>query len=189
MQQNYDTLRHSSSRIVTVHSAPSILPIAENGRSFTVIFTSEEEKIVLKRMMHMHMISDQHTKELNPSHVQLLNTMFANKKKRLDCFNDRANERQESIMRRAAGNSVEDVSIESGNEGALIDQPELETLNSIAWSDLGDSVKRRRLAAATKEMRENFLPFPRKCINSLDDDGAPLGDNFLLSEFLRYGVR
>jgi hypothetical protein len=81
MQQNYDTLRYSSSRIVTVHSAPSIPPIAETGRSVTVIFTSEEEKIVLKRTMHMHMISDQHTKELNPSHVQLLNTMFANKKK------------------------------------------------------------------------------------------------------------
>ncbi len=40
-----------------------------------------------------------------------------------------------------------------------------------------------------KEMREKFLPFLRKCINPLDDDGAPLGDNFIMSEFLRYGVR
>jgi hypothetical protein len=172
-----------------VHSAPSIPPIAETGRSFTIIFTSEEEKNVLTRMIHMHMISDKQTKELNPSHVQLLNTMFANKKKRLDCFNDRANERQESIMRRAAGNVTTEVFVASDNERASLDQPELGTLNSIAWSDLGESVKRRRLAAATKEMRENFLPFLRKCIDALDEDGAPLGDDFLMSEFLRYGVR
>ena len=141
-------------------------------------------------MMHMHMICYQHTKELNPLHVQLLNTMFVNRKKRLDCFNDREKERKESKMRRAAGNITTEVFVTSDNEGASLDQPELlETLNSIAWSDLGDSVKRRRLAAATKEMRENFLPFLRKCINPLDDDGAPLGDNFLMSEFLRYGVR
>jgi hypothetical protein len=109
MQQNYDTLRNSSARIVTVHSAPSIPPIAETGRSYTIIFTSEEEKIVLKRMIHMRMISDQHTKELNPSHVQLLNTMFANKKKRLDCFNDRVKERKESTLCRAAGNVTAEV--------------------------------------------------------------------------------
>jgi hypothetical protein len=42
---------------------------------------------------------------------------------------------------------------------------------------------------ATKETREKFLQFLRKCINPLDDDGAPLGDNFHMSEFLRYGVR
>ena len=66
MHPNYDMLRNSSSRIGTVHSAPSIPPIAETGRSFTVIFTSEEEKNVLKRMIHMRMITDHHTKELNP---------------------------------------------------------------------------------------------------------------------------
>ncbi len=38
-------------------------------------------------------------------------------------------------------------------------------------------------------MRDNFLPFLRKCINALDDDGVPLDDNFLMSEFLRYRVR
>ena len=153
MQPNYDMLRNSSG---TVHSAPSIPPIAETGRSFTIIFTSEEEKNVLTRMIHMHMILDNQTKELNPSHVQLLNTMFANKKKRLDCFNDRANERQESILRRAAGNLTTEVFVASDNERASLDQPELGTLNSIAWSDLGESVKRRRLAAATKEMRDTF---------------------------------
>ena len=72
MQPNYDMLRNSSSRIGAVHSGPSIPPIAETGRSFTVIFTSEEEKNVLTRMIHMHMITDHHTKELNLSHVQLL---------------------------------------------------------------------------------------------------------------------
>jgi hypothetical protein len=38
-------------------------------------------------------------------------------------------------------------------------------------------------------MRDNFLPFLRKCVNALDDGRAPLGDNFLMSEFLRYRVR
>ena len=32
-------------------------------------------------------------------------------------------------------------------------------------------------------------PTFRKCVTTLDDDGAPLGDNFLVSELLRYGVR
>ena len=35
----------------------------------------------------------------------------------------------------------------------------------------------------------SIFPFLRKCINALDDGGAPLGDNFLMSEFLRYRVR
>ena len=176
MQPNYDMLRNSSG---TVHSAPSIPPIAETGRSFTVFFTSEEEKNVLTRMIHMQMITDRHTKELNPSHVQLLNTMFANKKKRLNCFNDREKEREESKLRRAAGNVTTEVFVASDDEGASLDQPELGTLNSIAWSDLGESVKRRRLAAATKEMRDNFLPFLRQCIDALDEDGAPLGDDMV----------
>ena len=38
-------------------------------------------------------------------------------------------------------------------------------------------------------MREQALPFLRKCIHPMDDDGAPLSDNFLMSEVLRYGVR
>jgi hypothetical protein len=38
-------------------------------------------------------------------------------------------------------------------------------------------------------MREQALPFLRKCVHPMDDDGAPLRDNFLLSEVLRYGVR
>ena len=38
-------------------------------------------------------------------------------------------------------------------------------------------------------MREKLLPFLRRSINMLDDDGAPLGDNVLLSEVLQYGVR
>ena len=43
--------------------------------------------------------------------------------------------------------------------------------------------------AGTKEMRQNFLPFLRECINALDEEGALLSDNFLMSELLRYGVR
>jgi hypothetical protein len=38
-------------------------------------------------------------------------------------------------------------------------------------------------------MREQVLPFLRKWVHPMDDDGAPLSDNFLLSKVLRYGVR
>ena len=62
-------------------------------------------------------------------------------------------------------------------------------MNSVAWNELADTVKLRRLSAATKEMRDRVLPFLRNGFNALNDDGAPLGDNFLMSELLRYGVR
>ena len=62
-------------------------------------------------------------------------------------------------------------------------------MKTVAWSNLAISTKQLRLAAATKEIREKCLPFLRKCINPLDDDGAPLDDNLLMSELLRYGVR
>ena len=75
-------------------------------------------------------------------------------------------------MRGAAGNGTTEIFVESDNERLSIDQPE--TLNSIAWRDLEDSVKRRRLTVATKEMREKLLPFLSKCINPLDGDGAQL---------------
>ena len=42
---------------------------------------------------------------------------------------------------------------------------------------------------AARYMREQALPFLRKCIHPMDDDGAPLSDNFLMSEILRYGLR
>ncbi len=38
-------------------------------------------------------------------------------------------------------------------------------------------------------MREHALPFLRKCVHPMDDDGAPPSDNFLMSKVLRYGVR
>ena len=83
-QQNYDALYSSSS---SFNLQPT--PVAtDSSRSYTVIFSHDEEQCVIKRMINMHMISDSEIKELSPSHVQLLNTMFANKKKRLDCFND-----------------------------------------------------------------------------------------------------
>jgi hypothetical protein len=37
-------------------------------------------------------------------------------------------------------------------------------------------------------MREQVLLFFRKWINPLDHDGALLGDNFVVSEVLRYGA-
>jgi hypothetical protein len=38
-------------------------------------------------------------------------------------------------------------------------------------------------------MKEQVLPFLRKWVHTMDDDGALLSDNFLLSKVLRYGVR
>ncbi len=72
----------------------------------------------------------------------------------------------------AAGNGTTELFVESDNARLSIDQPE--TLNSIAWSDLGDSFKRRSLTVANKEMREKLLLFLRKCINPLDGDCAQL---------------
>jgi len=37
-------------------------------------------------------------------------------------------------------------------------------------------------------MREQALPFLRKCVHPMDDNGAPQSDNFLISEVLRYAV-
>ena len=92
VHQNYDTLQYSTlqystSRIANSQSTSNTLPIVGSSRSYTVFLTSEEEKTILNRMIHMHMIQDHQIKALTSSHVQLLNTMFANKKKRLDCFN------------------------------------------------------------------------------------------------------
>ncbi len=38
-------------------------------------------------------------------------------------------------------------------------------------------------------MREQVLPFLHKWVHPMDDDGAQLSGNFLLSKVLRYGVR
>jgi hypothetical protein len=58
--------------------------------------------------------------------------------------------------------------------------------NTIAWDDLADTTKQRRLQEAARYMREQALPFLRKCVHPMDDDGAPLSDNFLMPEVLRY---
>ncbi len=106
------------------------------------MFTNKEKKLVLKRMIKMQMISDYQTNELSQSHVQILNTMFANRKKRLDCFNYREAERQNSKLSQATGNTTIEVRIylDTQADGTLLAQ--LETMGSIAWSDLGDTIKR-----------------------------------------------
>ena len=139
-------------------------------------------------MINMHMIADSEIKELSPSHVQLLNTMFANKKKRLDCFNDIIKGKVKHgskllSLQKAIHDEIDvNLNLESAGEEAAI-------MKTVAWSNLAISTKQLRLASATKEIREKCLPFLRKCINPLDDDGAPLDDNLLMSELLRYGVR
>jgi hypothetical protein len=71
--------------------------------------------------------------------------------------------------------------VESVQEAALT--------KTVAWSDLGDTSKQRRLKAGARELREKFLHFLRECINPLDEEGALLSDNFIMSELLRYWVR
>ena len=86
-QQSYDALYRPG---LTLQQQPvTSIPAADSSRSFTIIFNSDEQKCILGRMRNMHLISDSTTKELSQHHVQLLNTTFANKKKRLDCFNEK----------------------------------------------------------------------------------------------------
>ena len=66
----------------------------------TVSFKPKEETKVLRRMAQMHLIEDMTTTQLNQSHVQLLNTMFANSKK-LECFKDIAKHESYSNCRAA----------------------------------------------------------------------------------------
>ena len=139
----------------------------------------------------MHMITDKSIKELSPRHVQQLNSLFANSKKRLDCFHETIgtkgmHDKNISLRQEA---KHDEIIVEKNvlSEGGLAQ--EVAITKTVAWSDLCDSVKQRRLMAGTKEMSDNLLPFLRECINAQDEDGALLSDNFIMSELLRYGVR
>jgi len=75
-------------------------------------------------MRNMRLISDSTTKELSQHHVQLLNTTFANKKKRLDCFNEKPKktlEKQDSksVLQQAATHDKINVENEFELEGEL----------------------------------------------------------------------
>ena len=142
----------------------------------------------------MRLISDRTTKELSQHHVQLLNTTFANIKQRLDCFNENTQKSLEkhwkdskSVLQPAAKQDKINVENEFEVEGELVEAEEI--ANTVAWDNLADITKRRRLKEAARCMREQVLPFLRKWVHPMDDDGAPLSDNFLLSKVLRYGVR
>jgi hypothetical protein len=115
------------------------------------------------------------------------NTTFANKKKRLDCFNEKPNKNLEkqdskSVLQQAATHDEIIVENEFEVEGELAEAEEM--ANTIASSYLADTTKRRRLRSAVCYMRERALPFLRTYVNPMVDDGAPLSDNFLMSEVL-----
>jgi hypothetical protein len=100
------------------------IPAADSSRAFTIIFNSDEKKCILGRMRNMRLISDSTTKELSQHHVQLLNTTFANKKKRLDCFNEKPKktlEKQDSksVLQQAATHDKINVENEFELEGEL----------------------------------------------------------------------
>ncbi len=115
----------------------------------------------------MRLISDSSIKELTQQHVQLLNTTFANKKQRLDCFNEKTKnslEKQDSgsVLQQVATHNKIIVENEFELEGELAEAEVL--TNTIAWSNLAVSSRQRRLQEAARYMREHALPFLRKCV-------------------------
>jgi hypothetical protein len=77
----------------------------------------------------MHLISDSKAKELSQHHVQFLNTTFANKKKRLDCFDEKPKnslEKQDSksVLQPAATHDKINVENELEVEGELAEAEE-----------------------------------------------------------------
>ncbi len=136
----------------------------------------------------MRLITDSTTKELSQHHVQLLNTMFASKKKGLDCFNKNLEKQDSGSVLQQAGTHCEIiVENEFEVEGELAEAQVIANTN--AWDNLADTTEQRHLKEAAGYMREQALQFLRKSIHPMDDDGAPLSDNFLMSEVLRYRVR
>ena len=112
-------------------------------------------------MRNMRLISDSTTKELSQHHLQLLNTTFANKKKRLDCFNENPQKTLEkpdskSVLQHAATHDKINVENEFEVEGELAEAEEI--ANTVAWDNLADITKRRRLKEAARCMREHTGP-------------------------------
>ena len=60
--------------------------------------------------------------------------------------------------------------------------------NPAKWSELSGTECNQRLCVASKYMRDKVLPFLRRCLNALGDDGEPLSDNAIMAEVLRYWV-
>ena len=110
----------------------------------------------------MHLNEDMTSTQLNQSHVQRLNTMFANSKK-LECFKSKEKIQTDSRHRWAASAAIND---ETSHEDPVA-----------IWSELSASETRRRLCVASEYMRDKALPFLRRCLNALGDDGEPLSEN------------
>ncbi len=164
------------------------IPPSDSNRAFTIIFNSDEQNCILGRMRKMRLITDSTTKELSQHHVQLLNTMFASKEKGLDCFNKNL-EKQDSgsVLQQAAMHCEIIVENEFEVEGELAEVQVIANTN--AWDNLADTTEQRHLKEAAGYMREQALPFLHKSIHPMDDYCAPLSNNFLMSEVLRYRVR
>jgi hypothetical protein len=184
--KNLDALYGPSFNLQRKPMAP--IAAADSSRSFTIEFTHDEQQSVIKKMINMNLISDSETKELSPHHVQLLYTMFANKKKCLECFHE-TNKKQEKYIAKTilSTAATHDEIIAVDEAGELHEEAEI--MKTIARSNLADRVKRRHLTTTARYMSKQALPVLRKCVHAMDDDGAQLSDNFLMSEVLRYGVR
>jgi hypothetical protein len=85
-----------------------------------------------------------------------------NRKKRLDCFNEKPKtnlEKQDSgsVLQQAVMHCKIIVENEFEGEGELAEAEVI--ANTIAWDDLADTTKQRRLKEAALYMREQALQF------------------------------
>ena len=126
----------------------------------------------------MHLFRGTTPTQLNQSHVQLLNAMFTNLKK-LQYFKDKKKHKSKSRHHRAASAATNDVAS---------DEHDTKMGNPAQWSELSGTECNQRLCVASEFMRDKALPFLRRCLNALGDDGEPLSDNAIMAEVLQYGV-
>jgi hypothetical protein len=73
----------------------------------------------------MHLISDSTIQELGQHHVQLLNTTFANKKKRLDCFDEKP---QKNLEKQDSGSALQ----QAATHGKVIVENEIKGEGELA---------------------------------------------------------
>ena len=74
---------------------------------------------------------------MNPSHVQLLNTMFANNKKRLDCFSERgkAKEMHDTNLSLRQAAKHDEIIVENNVLPEEESVEEARLTKTVAWSD------------------------------------------------------
>ena len=70
-----------------------------------------------------------------------------------------------SVLQQAAKHDKINVENEFEVEGELAEAEEI--ANTLAWDNLADITKQRRLKEAARYMRDHALPFLRKCVHPM----------------------